>query len=121
MMIVLAARRYKAPTRKQRFIRLHDAVHITTYRTEIPILYRGVDIDYATNVVVIDRGKLTRSMYGSNIGEYRGSLLVRTTDRDILNILLRLNTVLRRLRNQIVRDTVLRVEIERGRHLETAT
>jgi hypothetical protein len=34
---------------------------------------------------------------------------------------LRLNTVLRRLRNQIVGDTVLRVEIERGRHLETAT
>src|SRR5580704_3818877 len=81
---VLTAGRDEAPTRKQLSVRFNNTVHIAANRTEIPVLYRSVDIDHTADIVVVDRGKLTRALYGSNIGEDRWPLLVRTTDWNIL-------------------------------------
>src|SRR6202000_183329 len=94
---VLAAQRHKTSAREQLSICLNNTIHIAANRTQVPILYRSIDIDHAANIVVVDRGKLTGALYGSNIGKDRWPLLVRTADRNILKILFRLDIVLGRL------------------------
>src|ERR1700733_7399025 len=117
---VLAAYGHETAARKRFAIRIDNSAHFAPNRAKVAILHRRIDIDYAADVVVIDRGKFTGALNRSNIRKNLRPLLVRAADGNILQILSGLNVVLRSLRDQVVGNAVFRVEIKHGVDLEAA-
>ncbi len=97
-----------------------DALHIAAHRAEIAVLRRPVDIDHAAYVVVVDDSHLTSPLHRSNIRKNLRTALGASGDGDILDVLDRLDSVLRRLRNQVVVHAVLPVDKEHRRDLEAS-
>src|ERR1700735_1585795 len=56
---VLPAKGKKAAAREEFAVSVDDAVHLTSHGAQIPALHRRIDVDYAPNVVVVERDWLT--------------------------------------------------------------
>ena len=82
-------------------------------RAEVAILHGAVDIEDAADVVVGDDRHLGGARDAGDVARISGWLgRVARGDRDVLQVLQRLHVVLRRLRDDVVVDAVLRVEEE---------
>ncbi len=105
-------------TRQRLAVGVDDALYIAANRAKIAVLRRPVDIDHAAYVVVVDDSYLTTPLHRSNIRENLRIALRAASDGDILNVLDRLDSVLRGLRNQVVVHAVLPVDEEHRRDLK---
>src|SRR5580658_8029558 len=97
---------------------IDDALHVAAHRAEVTVLRSPVDIDHAAYVVVIDDGDLAPALHRGNIGKNLWIALSASRDGDILDVLDRLDSVLRGLRNQVVIHAVFPVYEEVWRNLE---
>src|SRR5260370_7070854 len=116
----LAAYGDKGPTRQGLAMGIDDALHVATHAAEVAVLRCPVDIDHAAYVVVIDDGGLAATLHRSNIGKNLRTAFGASRDGDILDVLDRLDSVLRGLRNQVVVHTVLPVDEEVWRDLKAS-
>src|ERR1700733_5247544 len=97
---------------------IDDALYVAAHRAEIPVLRRPEDIDHAAYVVVVDHGRLASPLHRSNIRENLRVALRAAGNGDILNVLDRLDPVLRGLCDQVVVHAVLPVDKEHRGDLE---
>ncbi len=99
---------------------IDDPRDVAADRAEVAPLHVGVDIDHAADVVVVDRRHLLRARDGGDVGQDRRPRSRGSGDRDVLQIVQRLDVVLRRLGRDVVVHAVLPVQEEQRRGLETA-
>ncbi len=69
MVSKLPANRNKAPPRQKFAVLIDDLRDIPADRAQITVLHRGVNIDHAADIVVVDHLHLVRALDGGNIGK----------------------------------------------------
>src|SRR5260370_6774948 len=110
----------EAAARQGLSVGIYNARDLAAHGSQVAALDIGVDIDDAPDVVMIDDLHLVRTCNGSDIRENLGARRSRSIERSVLEVFERLNRILWSLGNQIVAHTVLPIQKEHWRDLETA-
>ena len=110
----------EGPARKSLAIAVDDARNIAACGSQIAVLDSSIDIDHTADIVVREDRHLVRPLHGSDISENLRIPWRPTSDGNILNVLYRLDSVLRGLGHQVVVHAVIPVDQEHRRNLKTS-
>src|SRR5207237_8747854 len=103
----LPAHREEAAARELGPVGVRDPGDVTADGAEIAVLHGAVDVDDAADVVVGEHGHLAAAVDGGHVGQDAGPRRGGRADRNVLQVVTRLDPVLRRLGRQVVGDPVL--------------
>ena len=104
--------RTKLPRGSEPAVLVDDALDVACDRAEVAVLHGAIDIDRAADVVVRDDGHLGAARDVATSARISGLRGAGGGDGDVLQILQRLDVVLRGLGDHVVVDAVLRVQEE---------
>src|SRR5258706_4230408 len=116
----LAANADEAAARERGSVGGDDAIDVAADGAEVAVLHVGVDIEDAANVVVIDGFHFAGAVDGSDVGEDERACRTGGGDGNVLQVLQRLDGVLRSLGDEVVAGAVLIVQEKNGGYLEAA-
>src|SRR6185437_8017744 len=100
----LAAHVDEVAASKRSTVLVDDALYVMRDGAEIAVLHVGVDIERAADVVVRDDWHFRRARECGYVGEDFGACRAGGGDGDVLQVLQRLDAVLRALRDDVVDD-----------------
>src|SRR5262249_21229857 len=116
----LSADIHEAAPRQGLPIRVHNLRDVTPGSSQVTVLHRAVNIHHPAYVVVRYNFHLSGSRYRSDIRQDLGTNHPRPAESCVLEILERLDLILRGLCDQAVLYAVLPVQEKCRRSLETA-
>src|SRR5258707_1174399 len=116
----LSADADEATARERGSVGSDDAINVAADGAEVAVLYVGVDIEDAANVVVIDGFHFAGAVDGGDVSKDGGADGAGCGDGNVLQILQRLDGILGSLGDEVVAGAVLIVQEEHGGDLEAA-
>src|ERR1700723_3124076 len=116
----LPADAHERATGQRFFVGRYDSVDLFAHRTQVPVLHRTIDIERSADIVVIDDLHLGASADVCHIRQNLGLFCGRRRQRNILQVVQRLDVVLWCLGNDAVSCAVLVVKKEQRRELRAS-